>query len=106
MSSKLRTNQNPAEIEALETQLEGLFRPVAARQEFVSGLRTRLEAPPSPPAPRLDAGQFFLLGGLGILAALAVLILGIRAGMALLTALGLMQQVRGQVEQRQPKSAI
>jgi hypothetical protein len=103
MTVKTYAHKSEPEIDALESQLAGLFQPVTPRREFVSGLRTRLETPPQ---ERTDTGQYLLLGVLGVLAAVVILVLGIRAGVALLTTLGLMQQVRGKVASRRPNSAI
>ncbi len=83
-----------ADLASLESFLQKGLLPVSPRPEFVSHLQKRLSQPPPPTEENWLTYLFWAIAALitGILA----LVIGWRAAVALLTALGLYHQVKNQ----------
>ncbi len=110
MFDKLRSwgkSNREAELNHLEQMLEDSYRTVEPSPEYLSGLRKRLAnlSPKSDQKPlpieSLDKAAFTaaitadaVLTSLGLLTGAAVLIVGIRAAIALLAAVGIARQVK------------
>lgn len=90
--------QREAELARLENYLRAHLHPVEPRPAFVSGLRARLakESAGSMPAPMLF--QYVLLSLAGIASGVLLLLASVRATMAVLGRLGVLQPARSPVE--------
>lgn len=80
-------------LSQLEKKLDDVMRPVKLRQEFVENLRNSLVGTPKQAKfalPKLESRSNLLLLG-GLLSSLMIIFTGVRAVLALLGALGLIQ---------------
>jgi hypothetical protein len=80
----------------LESHLQAAFRPVSPRPEFVGDLRRKLSHRAQHPElySNLENGQVLLMVAVSLLSIVLVLVMSVRAIAVLLSALGLLQQVR------------
>jgi hypothetical protein len=88
--------RNPYDVNSLEALLEKTLVPVQPRQTFISNLHQKLtnpEARKSSPSPL----QLFLLGAAGVATSVLLVVTGIRATVTLLGALGVLRQMKEQV---------
>jgi hypothetical protein len=84
-------------VASLEKRLAGILKPVRPRGEFVRGLGQKFQAiRPSVVVNRFSRREFVFLVIGGLLSLSVLLALGVRAMISLLTALGLIQQVKSQ----------
>lgn len=98
-----RTSEN---ISALEARLQRVFVPVQPRAGYAGELRAALqrEAHLPPPEKAFDKNfQIILIGGASILSGVLVILTGVRTMIAILGALGIYQQVKGQLKKPLPR---
>ncbi len=82
----------------VETRLEEMFTPVMPRPDFVRDLRHRLMAQFTPKARAgMDNQQTMLIIAASLLSFVMVLMVSLRALLAVLTSLGLLYQYRHQL---------
>jgi|GEM_PF-627931 len=86
-------------VAKLEKRLADILQPVRPRREFVRGLRERIQVV-NPPVivRRLTRSELFLLVTSGLVSVAVLLVLGARALLSLLTALGVIQQADQQLK--------
>lgn len=79
----------------LEQHLSGVLRPIKPRQEFVKGLRQRIDVLHKPSVVgNLSFFQFLLVVLAGVFSAAILMVMGTRALLSLLTALGIVETSR------------
>ncbi len=93
---------NPGSVEGIERLLHSTLTPVSPRSAFVTNLRHKLvdyEARPSllPDSKKLRYG---LLGLAGVVSAALMIFTGIRTIISILSALGLLREMRRQMEEK------
>jgi hypothetical protein len=87
-------------IVELEHRLSGALQPIKPRREFVKGLRQRIDVLHKPSVVgHLSFSQFLLVVLAGVFSAAILMVMGTRALLSLLTALGILETTR-------PKKAI
>ncbi len=85
-------------LASLENRLAGILKPIQPRQEFVRGLRTKIQITTQPViVRRFTRRQFLFLLIAGIISTTVLLAMGVRALFSLLTALGIIQQADRQL---------
>jgi hypothetical protein len=78
---------------SVERRLAGILKPIRPRQEFVRGLRQKIQVVNPPTIVRsYTRREILLLVFSGLISAVVLLALGARALFSLLTALGIIQQ--------------
>ena len=92
------------DLQSLEAYLFEVLVPVAPSTEFVGSLRERLLFEPDEimVQKRAEPLQGILLGSAGVLSGILILVLGVRAVIALLGGKGYLQQKRSQSLQSVP----
>ena len=79
----------------LESRLSGILLPIQPRQEFVRGLRQRIDVLHQPSViGHLTFLQFLLVVLAGVFSAAILVVIGTRALLSLLTALGVIETTR------------
>ena len=80
---------------ALENQLSSAFQPIKPRQEFVKGLRQRIDVLHQPSVVgHLSFMQFLFVVLAGVFSATILMVMGTRALLSLLTNLGIFETTR------------
>jgi hypothetical protein len=94
MSTRERLiNTSKDRISALEKRLSGLLRPIQPRREFVHSVRQRIQIVRRPSiVNRFTFIQFILIVLAGVISAAMLMVMGTRALLSLLTALGILHQ--------------
>jgi hypothetical protein len=82
-------------IVELEHRLSGVLQPIHPRQEFVKGLRQRIDVLHKPSVVgHLSFFQFLFVVLAGVFSATILMVMGTRALLSLLTALGILETTR------------
>lgn len=91
-------------LRVIEGRLDAVLTPVSPRPEFISSLRGDLVGVPSkkklPLSPTKIRNGILILGG--VMSAMLVVMAGIRAVIALLGAIGIIQQVKKTANEKAP----
>lgn len=87
-------------LASIENRLAGVFRPVAPRREFVSGLQRKIQVKRQAIIERFNNLEFLLLFLAGVIASIVLVALGVRALLSLLAALGVIHQTDRQIKKR------
>ncbi len=102
MGSKWGLIDEEKQIKVMENRLQAALQPVSPRPEFVKDLKRRLLSPSEADAS-IAANQpkqnIFMIAA-GLLSGTVLIVLGVKAVIALLASLGLIQQVKRQMEQQ------
>lgn len=104
MDRKLTHNNH--ELTDIEALLAATLQPVRPRPEFVFQLRQRLTDPtvPSITMPTDKAGQYLILALASGIGGAFMLVMNMRAMLSFLSALGLLQFIKRQLEQKRVAS--
>ena len=79
-------------IAVLEEQLSGILKPIKPRQEFVKGLRQRIDVIHRPSlVGKLTFFQFLLVVLAGVFSAVILVVMGTRALLSLFSNLGVLE---------------
>ena len=82
-------------IVELEHRLSGVLKPIKPRQEFVKGLRQRIDVLHKPSiVGNLSLFQLLFVILAGVFSAAVLVVMGTRALLSLLTALGILETTR------------
>jgi hypothetical protein len=94
------------EITDLEVLLDSTLQPVKPRPEYVNDLRKRLLDPtvPSITMPADKAGQYLILALASGIGGVFVVVMNLRAMLSFLSALGVLQLIKRQLEQKRVAS--
>ena len=96
-----RVDPKPGVVK-MERYLQTSIRPVAPRPDFVIGLKTRLAQESHRFTSRSTVLQYVLLSLAGVLTSVLLILAGVRAVITLIGILGILHQMRGQVEKERP----
>jgi hypothetical protein len=100
-----REKRNEDNLPELEKSLLEVLHPVSPRPEFVNGLKSRLLTKPESAVDGVEVDNMFhytLLVIFGLFSGTILAVLGIRALIALLGALGIVTQMKEHIDQEQP----
>ena len=99
--------QKEQEVAEMERRLQAVLRPVKPRPEFVRDLRLQLvnQFNSLEPDPQMGSRQLLLVTAAGFLSGALILVLGIRTVLALLSALGVIHQVKRQLDEKRANPA-
>ncbi len=94
-------------IAAIEARLSGVLQPIKPRREFVRGLRQRIQIAHQPAIIQSSTNlQFILIALVSVVSGIVLVVMGVRALLSLLTALGVIhadrQMRRGRVGTSSP----
>jgi len=98
-----RKRKQPGDITEIESRLQNVMTPLAPRREFVSTLRQQLARYEKDPRyyETFGPSRAILIAAAGFFTGAIILVLGIRAVITILTALGLLHQFGQQGQRRQ-----
>ncbi len=102
MGTKWGLIDEERQIKGIENRLQATLLPVSPRPEFVKDLKHRLLSPAEADASIVSSKpkqNVFVLAA-GLLSGTVLIVLGVKAIIALLASLGLLQQVKSRMEQQ------
>ena len=99
-----RKNRERDKFKVLESKLDSVLKPVQPREGFVQDLRNQLVGKSEKQflGLKVRSPEFALVMAGGVLSSFVLLLTGVRAVLAILGALGIIQQVNKKIEAEAP----